>query len=260
MAAPSFNSASTGFTDAGGVWSFTPSIDFTPGRFFIFQLIQDGTTNGAVAVTAVQELEALDGTDDSMTQIVGPNADGSWPIGSPASARQFIYVGRGIAGTGDNISGTNSTSEDLYMRIYGFDNVSTGTTLATVIENSTAGNATNGTGTSTTVSDTSVTTLGPDRLALQLVGLDDDVAIDAFAGETGGDWVEAVAEYAESSGTDGALQLQTSFVGTNLDVVGVNVTEELFGGSGTQELLAQSFTLSGSERLKLVSPFVSTTG
>jgi hypothetical protein len=72
----------------------------------------------------------------------------------------------------------------------------------------------NGVDTSTTVSDTGVTTLGPDRLALQLVAANDNIAIDAFVGETGGDWVEAAAEYADSAGTDGMVQLQTAAMAT----------------------------------------------
>lgn len=208
MAVPEFLGAMTGATDAGGAWSFTPSTSW--GEFTIIQIVQDGTTNGAVAVTSVLDIEDLAGNDDAITQIPGPNADGSWPIGSPESARQFLWCGRQIAGTSDVIAGSNSTSEDLYFRAYRFREVNAGTTLADVIENGSAGTALNGTGTGTTVSDTDVTTLGADRLALQLVGLNDDVAIDAFTGMTGGTWGEAVAEYAEASGTDAALQLQTA--------------------------------------------------
>ena len=112
------------------------------------------------------------------------------------------------------ITGGNIGGNDIYVRVYEFTNVSTGTTLATVIENSTAGNATNGVDTSATASDTAVTTLGPDRLALNFVAVNDDNAISAFTGETGGDWTLAVAPYAESTGTDGAIGLQAATMAT----------------------------------------------
>lgn len=210
MTAPTFDSAGAGATDAGGVWAYTVTGGIAAGRVIIVQILQDGTTNGAVTVTGASNIENLAGTDNQWTQIPGPNGDSSWPVGSPAAARQFLYIGRCLSTSSPTISGGNSTSEDLYIRSYTFVDVNTGTTLSDVIENSSAGSAVNGSGTGTTVSDTGVTTLDVDRLALQLVAINDDVAVDAFAGETGGDWVEPVAEYAEASGTDGCLQLQTA--------------------------------------------------
>lgn len=46
--------------------------------------------------------------------------------------------------------------------------------------------------------------------AFAFVAVADDNALASATGETGGDWTEAVAEYADATDDDGALQLQTS--------------------------------------------------
>jgi len=216
MAAPSFLEAGTGQTDAGGAWALTTGLSVADGNVIIFQLLQDGTTNGAVVMDGVNPaLANLAGTTSALTLIPGPNADSSWPIGSAATGRQFLWIGRAAGGsTNAGISGTNSTSEDLYLRCYEFTNVSTGTTLATVIENGTAGNANNGAATSTTCSDTAVTTLGADRLACNFVGLSDDLmGLAVFTGMTGGTWGNFQI-YEEASGTDATVAAEFATMAT----------------------------------------------
>ena len=206
MAAPTFVKASNSATDAGGVWDAPTFVsNVTAGNIVVIQILQDGATSGAVAATSYSNLEALDGTDSSANYI------GAFQVGGTSLAILHLWIGRAIANDfGTRISGTNSTSEDLYMRSYEFTTCSTGTTLATVIENGTAGATANGSGTSATVADAGVTTLGADRLALNLVAENDDNAIAAFTGQSGGTWAEAVAEYADAGGTDGMIQLQTA--------------------------------------------------
>ena len=216
MAAPTFDAAADGggITDAGTAWSYGGGSP-TAGQLVIAQILQDGNINGAVTVTGAGTgvVENLAGTDDAWTQIVGGNADGSFPIGSPAAARQHLYIGRALSTSPVVISGDNTT-DDLYIRVYHFDDVSTGTTLATVIENATAGSTVNSAGTSATIADASVQTLGADRLALNFVAGNDDNALDAFTGMTGGTWAEAIAEYATATGTDGVIGLQTATMAT----------------------------------------------
>ncbi len=205
MAAPAFVVASTGLTDAGGAWSFAFNNAPGDGYFVVVQILQDGTTNGAVTFTGNGGVRDLAGSA-GLTAIPGGNADGSFPIGSAATGRQFLRIGRIDSGLGAfSVSGGNSTSEDLYARAYYFTFVSSGTTLATVIENGTAGNANNGAATSTTCSDTAVTTLGPDRLACNFGALSDDLmGIAVFTGMTGGTWGDFQV-YEEASGTDGTV-------------------------------------------------------
>lgn len=164
----------------------------------ILTIVQDGTTASTVTLDSATNIENLAGTDNAWTFI------GTFNIGSPTSALHHLWIGRTINTSAPTATGSNGTSEDLYATFWHFSDVSAGTTLATVIENGTAGGTANGVGTGTAISDTAVTTLGPDRLALNFIGVDDDVAIiGSFSGETGGDW-DNVAFDNESSGTDGA--------------------------------------------------------
>lgn len=96
--------------------------------------------------------------------------------------------------------------------------------------------------------DAPTTTTGPARLVLNLVAVGDDNAVDPFEYETGGNWVEAVAEYASSSGTDGCIQLQIarpSAVPNNPLLAG-DGNATLYGSGGLSEEFAQSFTTSGA--------------
>jgi hypothetical protein len=204
VAAPSYVSAGVGATDAGGAWAFNQGGPAT-GNVVIIQILQDGTTNGALTSFVFGNVANLAGTSSAATQIPGPNGDGSWPIGSPAAARQFLWICRAENSIGVQFSGANSTSEDLYARIYEFTDVSTGTTLSTVIENGTAGNAVNGAATSATCADTAVTTLGVDRLACNFGAINDDASgIAVFAGASGGTWTD-FQSYESASGTDGTV-------------------------------------------------------
>jgi hypothetical protein len=209
MAAPTFVQATAGVTDAGGAWIVSGGIQnaAAAGNIAIAQILQDGATAGAVAMTAGQNIETLDGTDNTWTFI------GTFAVGGSSQALQHLWIGRTLNATNAiRIEGTNSTSEDIYGRIYEFSGVNTGTTLADVIENGTAGSTVNSAGTSATIADADVTTLGADRLALNFVAGNDDNALDAFTGMSGGTWAEAAAEYAEASGTDGVIQLQIATI------------------------------------------------
>lgn len=230
MAAPGLNLAKTGVgaTDAGGAWSYTCAAPAAAGRVIIFQVVQDGSSTGVVAVTGSTNINNLAGSA-GWTTVASEQA-----VGSPTSALQSIFIGRSTSTTAPTISGTNSTSQDLYMRSYEFDaNVSSGTTLATVIENGSAGATANGAGTSGTASDTAVTTLGPDRLALNFLACDDDVTTGnlPFDGETGGNWVW-LDTYAESSGTDGSLTLMYCTMATAGTIDGGSVSLSLSAGWG----------------------------
>jgi hypothetical protein len=94
--------------------------------------------------------------------------------------------------------------------MYEFQDVSTGTTLADVIEQNGTTTPSTSAGTSEIISDADVTTTGPDRLALNFVAVNDDNPVDAFAGMSGGTWAETVAEFEVATGTDGGIQLQSA--------------------------------------------------
>lgn len=245
MAAPTFVAAGAGVADAASP-AFTPVITFgnglEAGDVVILQVFQDGPTAGiAVDFTTPgnTNLEALDGTDDAMTFI------GSFSVGSTDEALQHLWIGRSQStalGAG-TISGYGS--EDVFMRMYAFRGVSTGTALADVIENGSAGGTANQRSTSTTVADSGVTTLGADRLAVNFVAVNDDNVLDAFTGQSGGTWTEAVAEYADSAGTDGAIGLQIAEIASAGTINGGTDTmaaADAYGVVGFALIPADSFT------------------
>ena len=203
MAAPAYAGRGIGETDAASPVTTISGRVATVGNVVILQILQDGPTAG-LTLDFVDDVEDLAGTANTMTSI------GAFPVGSPTAALQHLWIGRATAAAiaGADVSGY--ASEDIYVLFWEFSDVNTGTTLADVIENGTAGNATNGAGTSDTILDTAVTTLGADRLALNFVAVNDDNALDAFTGMTGGTWGEPGVEYADAAGTDGAIGLQTA--------------------------------------------------
>lgn len=218
MAAPSFIDASTGATDAGGAWAFTCQASAAAGNLFIVNILIDGAT-AVVNITGATNIENLAGTDNAWTQIATVVA------GAASEAQHWILCGRALSTSAPTISGTNSTSEDLYFQSYQFQDVATGTTLATVIENGTAGTAVNGTGTGTTITDTAVTTLGVDRLALQVFGGNDDtIWSGGLEGGSGGEYFTETVNYAEASGTDGTVTLWTCAKPTAATIDGNSVT------------------------------------
>lgn len=219
MAAPAYVTASTGSTDAGGAWSHTSAAPSAAGNVYIVQVVQDGTAASTISVDSVTNAEALDGTDGVLTSI------GEFNIGSAVAASQHLWIGRSLNTSAMVITGGNTGTDDLYIRVYEFSGVSSGTTLATVIENATAGSTTTGAGTGTTVSDASVQTLGPNRLALQFIGFNDDLTgfNGSFTGETGGNWA-TVASYGTSTGTDGALNLNTATIASAATIDGGTMT------------------------------------
>lgn len=168
------------------------------GRLFIVQVLQDGTADGTVSITSITNAEDLAGTDNVLTYI------GAFDVGASQEAIQHLWIGRCLSSSAPVITGANSGTDDIYIRARSFANTSIGTTLATVIENGSAGGTANVTGTSNTASDAGVTTLGPDRLALQFLGINDDNTPVQFTGMSGGTW-DPWLTYANASGTDGSV-------------------------------------------------------
>lgn len=255
MTAPVFQNAGTGASDIAGAWTYTCQASQAVGRVFIVEIVQDGTATGQITVTGATNIENLAGTDNAWTAIAVDQ-----PIGSPTAGLHHLYIGRALGTAAPTISGGNAFGDDIFIRSYQYSDVNLGTTLASVIENSSAGSIINGVGTGTTVLDTGVTTLGPDRLICNFVGINDDVAIDAFVGMTGGVWREAIAEYADSAGTDAALQLQIDD-----DVVfpafgGVLASSLVQGSGGTNEQQAASFSVAGTEAVRYIVALLSKVG
>lgn len=208
MAAPAFVAASAGTTDASGGWTHTGPAPGAAGRLYVVHVLQDGTNAGVPAITSVTNAENLSGVDNVLTKV------GQFDVGNPAAARHHVWVGRSLNTSAMVITGSNTGGDDVYVRVYVFSGVSASTSLTKVIENGSPGATVVATGTSDTAADADVTTLGPERLVVNLLAINDDNPVGAFSGQTGGTWAETVAEYATASGTDGCIQIQTATMNT----------------------------------------------
>jgi len=205
-----FVKATAGATDATGAWTYTVDAPAAAGNLIIVQVLQDAVSaTSAITITSATNVENLGGTDNVFTVLSAAGSN----VGNVAAGYQYIFFGRSLNTSAIVITGGNSTTDDIYVRAYEFSGVSAGTTLATVIENSTAGSFVNGAATNTSCLDTGVTTLGPNRVACNFVALTDDaMGLAAFAGMTGGTWALPVSIYEVSTGTDGTLGLNTATI------------------------------------------------
>jgi hypothetical protein len=169
----------------------------TAGNLIIVHFIVRGTTYDWSAFSNETNIEALDGTPNTLENIRNSEEGGH-------------FIGRVTAnGTCSADATVGASGEDIFLRMYEFSGAATGTTVATVLENDT-GVWDGSSATGTTVGDAIVTTNGGDRLALNFVQISSNLATTDFTGETGGDWTEAVAEYQDATGATATLQLQTA--------------------------------------------------
>lgn len=210
MAAPTFVAAG-----ALAIWQSGAAVTLskttcTAGNLLIIQVVVDGTdTTTLSAITNIQNLAGTTGAVDDLLST-------DFILGNPGAAEMDVFLGR-VTANGTCSVGIASGGVDLYGVIWEFTNVSTGTTFATVIENAAqtfppgSPDFLETRGTSATISDHDVTTNGVDRLAINLIGVDDDNQADfdteAFTGQTGGTWV-CGGGFGSATGTDGALGLQ----------------------------------------------------
>jgi len=239
-----FVTANTGLIDLGGVFIVTGSVSGAVGRLMILHLVQDGTTDGALTQTSATNVENLAGTDNAWTFI------GEFSGGASDEFRHYLWIARSLSVlSAPTFTGGNSTSEDVFSRMYEFSGCSLGTTLETVIENSTAGTATGAGGTGTTVSDVAVVTRGPGRLALNFIGFNDDLTgyDGSFTSETGGDWA-SVASAGTSSGTDAASNLNTAAIASpgTIDGGTMTITSMAWGVIGFALIPAISAAVTGT--------------
>lgn len=235
--APFYVQASTGATDSAGTFTFTGVATGTVGDIVILQIFNDGTGVINWGTLTNSNINKLDGT-------AGWTEIGIFFAGAAAQQRLFIGRRTSASSAPTFTASANTSGDDVYGRMWEFTNVAAGTTLATVIENSTAGGtSTAGATASASVADAAVTTLGPDRLALNFTGINDDNAQSEFSGQTGGKWFELEGEYADSGGTDASIGVQ---LGAIFDIGGLNLGSTRNTGTTTWEQRAQSFVATGN--------------
>ncbi len=126
---------------------------------------------------------------------------------SNTTSRGFTYWKRSNGTETGNLTVTTNATAQCRARMFSFRDV---TTAATIYEG-----ADSAAGTVDIVSDVGVTTTGTERLAVNITYGADDRNFASFTGETGGDWTQAVAEYATATGTpDGTIDLQVATMAT----------------------------------------------
>ena len=211
MAAPVYQSASTGSVWTTGAAVATSLTTTEIGSLVVLHVLVDGTSGLGPTLSSITNISDLAGTSGAMTQV------GSYAVGS-GGEYQWIFAGRATATAVCSVSATQSSGNDMYFRLYAFSGASTGTTVASVFAD--IGNYP---GTSTNLYHSNCTASGADNLGLLFIAVNDDNALGSFINETGGDWQE-VAEFASATGTDGNISLQKSAMATNATISGGGYT------------------------------------
>jgi len=145
-------------------------------------------------------------TDEPSTPSGWTLLDGPRNIGTTPNGRHWVF-GKIADGTEDGATiqfGTAGGVTKRWGRIYRF----TGRTSGAGITDLATGFA--ATSHATDPQMPTVTTSVAGALAIALVAQNDDNAQASATGETGGDWVEAIAEYTATTGTGVGMGLQTS--------------------------------------------------
>lgn len=191
---PAFEAAGAGSLTATSGAALSPAI---PG----------GTTAGKILIAHVF---FGDNTTAPSTPAGWTLLDGPRDLTTPATnGRTWVF---GKIADGSDVApafGTPAVTTPRRARVYRFSNPAGHATLGAALGG--WGFAAHNTA---TFPNTGVTTDQNNALAVNLVAQADDTpAAGAFSGETGGDWVEAVAEFTGTTGTpDTLLQLQTASV------------------------------------------------
>lgn len=161
---------------------------------------------------------------NSFTLLYGPDSDGN--------ARQWIYYKFASGSESGSISVAVSGSSLKLARMFTFRNVAS---------ESFTENPSFGVGSTTTVNAQSVTTSGPNRLAISFIfWKGNDADINSITGETGGDWTEVADQTKSPDDGKGGIDLQSA---------GIASAGIISGGTGT---LSKSVTSWGLKAFALI--------
>ena len=176
-------------------------------------------------------------TPTGFTLLYGPDAAGT-------TLRQWIF-GKIADGTETGTITVTTTSSTILRaaRMYRFDGCKGGITDTSGYEGGNTQEVT-----TSSVPDAGVTTSGSNRLALNFIGISDNSTLGAFTGESGGDWIEAVAGFSTNIGLDGHLQLQTATMVSSGTINGGSYTM-----SAADPGIVRGFALIGSPVISGVS-------
>lgn len=191
MAVPAFGAAGTGAASTTGSISVPYPSGITAGQLLIAHIFR------------------FDDGDAAPTTPSGWTAKYS-AAGGTSSLHVFTKIAVGTE-SGSLAFTIGDGTDGFYGQMYRF----TGDTADWQFEDGTSA-----TGSSASATMSAVTTTGADRLAINVLAVNNDVTVAAPTGETGGDWVEAVAEFTSTSGTDGTLSLLTANMASAWTITG----------------------------------------
>lgn len=173
-------------------------------------------------------------TPSGWSLIMGPNSSGTH--------RSYVF-GRICNGTEGGTNVTLTISNDSTVRTARIYYFSGAQNIAALYWEGTATT----TGTAATISAASVVSAARNRLAISLTSIANDNAVADFAGETGGNWTETLAQFTTTVGSDACLQLQTAGLTSATTLSGGTMINNTGTGlSGTANAwVVQAFALKG---------------
>ena len=134
---------------------------------------------------------------------------------STGTGRQWIYYRFSTGTESGTITVDQSGATCCIGRMYSFRNVS----LSNFTESGGFGS-----GSDSSIEMQAVTTTGAKSLAVSFVFENDDNTLSDSAGESGGDWTEAILEYTTTQGSDGGVQLQNATMASAGTITGGTTT------------------------------------
>lgn len=210
MAIPFFVGAGTGVAITTGTATVSKT-GCTLGDLIVVHYLVRGGVDDVIRSNVINITNLSTLTTNSLNLITN-NRD----VGLAGGSKHGFYAGRVTAdGTCSADFTVGGSGNDIFVRMYQFSGEILGNTDDGIgLFDNEGGQFQSDGQTGTTLSDRAVTTAGPDRLCVSLNSVAGNQALGSFTGETGGDWTEAVAEFASATGATGTIQLQTAGLAT----------------------------------------------
>jgi hypothetical protein len=204
MATAAYSSAGAGFgtNTSGAAWAPVCPATVDAGDILIAHISCRDLVTNVVVPAGWTELDHARSSTAGRAWVFGKIADGTEDGAAISFGTQAVNVNR--SGRIYRFTGNDWTGQDVGLVVTGWT-------------------ATSGTG--STINDVGITTASDSCLALHFIKIDDNNTLGDFTGETGGNWVEAVAEYSNNLTTGVTLQLQTAAMPTAGTIDGGTVVQ-----------------------------------
>lgn len=202
MPAPAFVQASSGFAFTTGSGNVATLAGTTATNLLLIHVVEDGFSLDW-NIGGYANIENLNGTDNDAGFLwVDSN------VGGLPSAGHTLLIARSLGGTAQWTLDVGASGNDLFTRMYEFSGVITTTTTndttcengATPVPDFSHTNAGDG----ISISGVAVTSNGDNRLAVQIIGINNNRTFSPLTG-----WDEPVVEFNSATGTAATLGINT---------------------------------------------------